>query len=129
MSSGKSRPRRKPIPPPIPPPSTQRDTTQSLPTGADSEHPAESLAGPTISKDITKRSPGVSSNVRSEEAPEIAALCMAQRARSPVALAIADDWSGSPFRVPRKFIVLGWFWVADAWVSEPMPKLKQSLIF
>ena len=50
------------------------------------------------------------------EVPEIAALLMAQRARTPIAIAVAQDYTSVPFRVPRPFIVLGWFWVTDAWV-------------
>jgi hypothetical protein len=47
----------------------------------------------------------------------VAALLMAQCARTPVALAISQDYAGVPFKVPRPFIVLGWFWIVDAWVS------------
>ena len=55
---------------------------------------------------------------RSLEAPEIEALLMSHRARIPVAIAVAQDYSGLPFRLPRPFVVLGWFWVVDAWVSQ-----------
>ncbi len=50
------------------------------------------------------------------EAPEIAALLKAQRTCSPIAIAVAQDYSSAPFKVPRPFVVLGWFWVVDAWV-------------
>jgi hypothetical protein len=53
-----------------------------------------------------------------DEAPEVAALLLAQRARTPVAIAVGQDCTVVPFKVPRPFVVLGWFWVADAWVSE-----------
>jgi len=55
---------------------------------------------------------------RSLEVPEIEALLMSHRARIPVAIAVAQDYSGLPFRLPRPFVVLGWFWVVDAWVSQ-----------
>jgi len=70
-----------------------------------------------LATDVASSSRILSAMPKPKEAPEVEALCMAQRARTPVALAIAGDWSESPFRVPRKFIVLGWFWIADAWVS------------
>ena len=53
----------------------------------------------------------------SQERPEIEALLMAQRARTPIAVAVASDYSATPFKVPRRAIVLGWFWVTEAWVS------------
>ncbi|WWD15727.1 hypothetical protein CI109_100149 [Kwoniella shandongensis] len=59
-----------------------------------------------------------------DEAPEIAALLMAQRARTPIAIAVAQDYTAVPFRVPRPFIVLGWFWVTDAWLEPVMPDLQ-----
>lgn len=55
---------------------------------------------------------------RSLEVPEIEALLMSHRARIPVAIAVAQDYSGLPFRLPRPFVVLGWFWIVDAWVSQ-----------
>jgi hypothetical protein len=55
---------------------------------------------------------------RARESYEIEALCAAQRLRSPLAIAVAEDYSATPFKVPREFIVLGWFWVIDAWVSQ-----------
>ncbi|WRT66916.1 uncharacterized protein IL334_003881 [Kwoniella shivajii] len=58
------------------------------------------------------------------ESPEVAALLMAQRARTPVALAIAQDYDAVPFKVPRPLIVLGWFWIADAWLEPVMPDLE-----
>jgi hypothetical protein len=51
------------------------------------------------------------------EEPEIEALLLAQRARTPIALAVAQDYLEPPFKVPRAFVVLGWFWLTDAWVS------------
>jgi hypothetical protein len=52
------------------------------------------------------------------EAPEINALLLAHRARTPVALAVAEDYGVVPWNVPRAFITLGWFWITDAW-PEP----------
>ncbi len=52
------------------------------------------------------------------EAPEINALLLAHRARTPVALSVAEDYGVVPWNVPRAFISLGWFWVTDAW-PEP----------
>ncbi|WVQ78260.1 hypothetical protein IAT38_000344 [Cryptococcus sp. DSM 104549] len=59
-----------------------------------------------------------------DEAPEIAALIMAQRARTPVAVAVAQDYTAVPFRVPRPYIVLGWFWITDAWLEPVLPTLR-----
>lgn len=50
------------------------------------------------------------------EEPEIEALLLAQRARTPLAIAVAQDYLEPPFKVPRAFVVLGWFWLTDAWV-------------
>lgn len=52
---------------------------------------------------------------------------MAQRLRSPVALAIAQDCPLAPFKVPRRFVVLGWFWVVDAWVSDSVLPLLRHI--
>jgi hypothetical protein len=51
------------------------------------------------------------------EEREIEALLMAQRARTPMAIAVAQDYTEPPIKVPRAFVVLGWFWLTDAWVS------------
>lgn len=51
------------------------------------------------------------------EDDELEALLVAQRARTPVAVALAQDYSEVTFKVPRPFVLLGWFWVVDAWVS------------
>jgi hypothetical protein len=53
------------------------------------------------------------------EAPEIEALLMTHRARVPIAVTVAHDYSAVNWRVPRPFVVLGWFWITDAWVSQP----------
>ncbi len=76
------------------------------------------IANGDHSASTSPKSKGVSDPV---EAPDIAALLMAQRARTPLAIAVAQDYSSCPFKIPRPFVVLGWFWLADAWVSEPSP--------
>lgn len=53
-----------------------------------------------------------------DEEPEIDALLMAQRARTPVAVIVSEDYSLVPFKVPYPLVTLGWFWVMDAWVSS-----------
>lgn len=52
------------------------------------------------------------------ELPEVEALLRAHRARIPVAVGMSEDWTLVPFRVPRPFTILGWFWITDAW-PEP----------
>ena len=71
--------------------------------------PPSMVDGSRREKDSTARAP---------EASEIAALLIAQRARTPLAIAVAQDYSAAPFDVPRRFVVLGWFWIVDAWVNE-----------
>lgn len=53
-----------------------------------------------------------------DESPEIKALLKAQRARIPIALAVAQDCSAVPFRVAKPFMVLGWFWIVESWVCS-----------
>jgi hypothetical protein len=50
------------------------------------------------------------------ESPEIEALLLTHRARTPIAVAVAQDYAHTPFCVPRPFVVLGWYWIIDAWV-------------
>ncbi|EIW65753.1 hypothetical protein TREMEDRAFT_74911 [Tremella mesenterica DSM 1558] len=52
-----------------------------------------------------------------EESGEIEALLKAHRARSPLALAVSHDYSAIPVHIPKPIIVLGWFWVTDAWLE------------
>lgn len=52
------------------------------------------------------------------EEPEIDSLLMAQRARTPVAIVVSEDYSLLPFNSPYPLVTLGWFWVVDAWVSS-----------
>lgn len=54
------------------------------------------------------------------ESEPVEALLMAQRAQTPVAVAVSEAYQDVPFKVPRPYIVLGWFWIIDAWVA-PMP--------
>jgi hypothetical protein len=63
-------------------------------------------------------SPPQGVNPRIAEKLEIEALRTAQKHRTPVAVALSADYEGAPFKVPRNFIVLGWFWVIDAWASR-----------
>jgi hypothetical protein len=41
---------------------------------------------------------------------------LTHRARTPIAVAVAQDYAHTPFCVPRPFVVLGWYWIIDAWV-------------
>lgn len=50
------------------------------------------------------------------ESSEIEALLLTHRARTPIAVAVAQDYAHTPFCVPRPFVVLGWYWIIDAWV-------------
>lgn len=52
------------------------------------------------------------------ELPEIDALLRAHRARTPIVVGISEDTTLVPFQLPRPFIVLGFFWITDAW-PEP----------
>lgn len=54
-----------------------------------------------------------------DEEELVEALLLSQRARIPIALAVTQDYSGAPFKVPRGAVVLGWFWLVQAWVSKP----------
>lgn len=45
------------------------------------------------------------------------ALLAAQRAGTPVAVAVSQSSPLVPFQVPRAIVVLGWFWVLDAWTE------------
>jgi len=53
---------------------------------------------------------------RALESPEIEALLLSHRARTPIAVAVAQDYAHTPFCVPRPVVVLGWYWIIDAWV-------------
>lgn len=61
----------------------------------------------------------LSAPIQNTEAPIIEALLMAQRAQTPVAVAVANDFTEVPFKVPRPVVTLGWFWIVEAWV-EPV---------
>lgn len=86
--------------------------------------PEEKAADPLPVETSTSehKSPKMTTSVippkRELESPEVEALLMTHRARVPIALAVAQDYSGVPFRVPRPFIALGWFWIVDAWVGS-----------
>ncbi|OWT42197.1 hypothetical protein C362_00569 [Cryptococcus neoformans Bt1] len=59
-----------------------------------------------------------------DESPEIKALLKAQRARIPIALAVAQDCSAVPFRVAKPFMVLGWFWIVESWLEPVLTSLE-----
>lgn len=82
---------------------------KSTSTNGSNDHVPTSVADTAPVRASAKREP---------EAPEIESLLMTHRARIPIALTVAQDYSGVPFRVPRPFIALGWFWIVDAWVSS-----------
>jgi len=110
MCSGKPRARRKPgqnagtsIDTPDNPLPTPDDESFIAPLPA-----SDSLQLPTVAKQPTTKRP--------LESPEIEALLMTQRARTPIAVSVAQDYPQTPFNLPRPFVVLGWFWIIDAWV-------------
>ncbi|WVQ98537.1 hypothetical protein IAU59_005663 [Kwoniella sp. CBS 9459] len=59
-----------------------------------------------------------------EEEAHVSALLRAQRYRTPVAVAVSQDYAAAPFKVPRPLVVLGWFWIVDAWLEPVMPDLE-----
>lgn len=50
---------------------------------------------------------------------EIKACLMAHRARLPVVVGVSQDYSGVIFRVAKPYMMLGMFWITDAWL-EPI---------
>jgi len=70
---------------------------------------SDDLAPPTNTQKLPTSS-------RQLESPEIEALLLTHRARTPIAVAVAQDYAHTPFCVPRPFVVLGWYWIIDAWV-------------
>lgn len=44
-------------------------------------------------------------------------LFQAQSARTPVAVIVSQDYALLPYKLPRAYVVLGWFWIVDAWVG------------
>ncbi|OCF35309.1 hypothetical protein I316_02855 [Kwoniella heveanensis BCC8398] len=59
-----------------------------------------------------------------DEEPAVSALLKAQRYRTPIAVAVAQDYAAVPFKVPRPLVVLGWFYIVDAWLEPVMPDLE-----
>ncbi len=53
------------------------------------------------------------------EAPEIAALLLAHRARTPIAVGASEEYKTLFNKWPKPFVMLGWFWLTDAWL-EPI---------
>lgn len=98
-------------------------TQQELMAGPDSPtihviNAAKALRTADGSVGESSKSPSVPPNPEAPaERAEINALRQAQKYGTPVAVALAGDYVGVPFKVPRKFIVLGWFWIVDSWVS------------
>lgn len=37
--------------------------------------------------------------------------------RTPIALLVAEDYEALPYKLPRAYMALGWFWIIDSWVS------------
>jgi hypothetical protein len=60
------------------------------------------------------------------ELPEIDALLRAHRARTPIVVGISEDTTLVPFQLPRPFIILGFFWITDAW-PEPTSEAWSDL--
>jgi hypothetical protein len=84
---------------------------------------------PEIGKSINQilhPTPESTTTNRPLELPEIEALLRAHRARTPIAIGISEDWTLIPFRVARPFIILGWFWITDAW-AEPTAEAWSNL--
>ena len=54
---------------------------------------------------------------------EVAALLKALRSSTPITIALSDDYSAVPFRVPKPIVMLSWFWLTEAWVSLTTPQL------
>jgi hypothetical protein len=82
--------------------------------------PVVKPAGPNAN--ATWRSPWDKRPPAPKREPEeecVEALLTAQRAATPVALAVTKDYSLFPYQVPRGICGLGWFFVVDAWVSFP----------
>lgn len=63
-----------------------------------------------------------------QESEPVEALLMAQRAKTPVVVAVAHDYESVVFKVPRPVVVLGWFWVVDAW-TEPAESAPSSVVW
>lgn len=61
-----------------------------------------------------------------QELPEVEALLRSHRAGTPVAVGISEDCTLVPFNVSRPFLILGWFWVTDAW-PEPVGEAWSNL--
>ena len=85
--------------------------------------PASTNANATWRSPWNQRSPAPK---REPEEDFVEALLTAQRAATPVALAVTKDYSLFPYQVPRGICGLGWFFVVDAWVS--LPHLERILV-
>ncbi|KIR58584.1 hypothetical protein I314_05423 [Cryptococcus bacillisporus CA1873] len=100
---------------------SQEDEVASVPP-----EPSLSTLSATVSTSFAESSkPGKrESESAHDELPEVKALLKAQRARTPVALAVAQDFDSIPFRVTEPFIVLGWFWVVESWLEPVLTSLE-----
>lgn len=74
----------------------------------------------------TNRNPAGRPTHTQRELPEIDALLRAHRARCPIAVGIAEDSALVPFHIPRAYVILGWFWITDAW-PEPVGEAWSDL--
>ncbi|KAJ9107684.1 hypothetical protein QFC21_001144 [Naganishia friedmannii] len=61
-----------------------------------------------------------------QELFEVEALLRSHRAGMPVAVGISEDCTLVPFKVSRPFLILGWFWITDAW-PEPVGEAWSDL--
>ncbi len=115
------------------------ETNAPLPLPHESTYPNLQETNPTTAEKLEKLVPDIRVENRQNSAapqlnalpmpgegeePAIAALLLAHRSRTPVAVAVAEDYAVAPWLIPRAFIVLGWFWITDAW---PEPQ-KQPLV-
>ncbi|KAJ9115915.1 hypothetical protein QFC22_005058 [Naganishia vaughanmartiniae] len=90
------------IPPPrksTPPPEIAKAIAR---VRADSRHGSKPYQSPTPTEG-------------KQELPEIDALLRSHRAGMPIAVGISEDCTLVPFKVSRPFLILGWFWITDAW--------------
>lgn len=53
------------------------------------------------------------------ESKEITALLLAHRARVPIVAGVSEDYDVVPFKVPYPYVILGLFYITDAWL-EPV---------
>lgn len=67
---------------------------------------------------------------------EIKACLVAHRARVPIVVGVSQDYTGVKFRVPQPYIMLGMFWITDAWLepvgswndAQPLDEKRKRLV-